>query len=527
MTTATATTRQRQESQQTIRCAIYTRKSTDEGLEQEFNSLDAQRESAEACILSQRSEGWTALPDRYDDGGYTGGNTERPALNRLMADIAAGKVDCVVVYKVDRLSRSLFDFARIMDHFEQNNVSFVAVTQQFNTTTSMGRLTLNILLSFAQFEREIIAERTRDKLSAARKKGKWIGGMPPFGYDVAAEGGRLVVNPEEAEQVRQMFQLYLQQQSLGELARQLDARGWRTKSWTTKKGKAREGRSWTKWRLHRLLTNMVYLGKVPFHGHVYEGEHEAIIDSDNWQKVQVMLRHNGRNGGRDVRNKFGALLKGLMWCAACDAPMNHAMTTSHNRRYRYYVCSRAQKRGWAHCETKSIPAAEVERFVVDRIRDIGSDPALLRDTLNAVTLTRESGLEALWAEQKRLKAELQGLSAEERDAISHASENGVAGAILSDRLADIQERAQSVERRQTEIREEILATQGMLLDEDDLKKALSIFDPVWEHLFPKEQARIVRLLIERIDYHGGEGTLEITFREAGIKTLCEELGEDE
>ena len=226
-------------------------------------------------------------------------------------------------------------------------------------------------------------------------------------------------------------------------------------------------------------------------------------------------------------HKFGALLKGLMWCAACDAPMNHAMTTSRNKRYRYYVCSRAQKRGWKHCETKSIPAAEVERFVVDRIRDIGSDPALLRDTLNAVTRTRESGLEALWAEQKRLKAELERLSAEERDAISHASENGVAGTLLSERLADVQERTQRLERRQTEIREEILATQGMLLDEDDLKKALSIFDPVWEHLFPKEQARIVRMLIERIDYHGGEGTLEITFRDAGIKTLCEELGEDE
>jgi len=349
-----------------VRCAIYTRKSTDEGLDQEFNTLDAQRESAEAYILSQRSEGWTALPDRYDDGGFSGGTIERPALKRLLADIEAGKIDCVVVYKVDRLSRSLFDFAGIMERFERNGVSFVAVTQQFNTTTSMGRLTLNILLSFAQFEREIIAERTRDKISAARRKGKWIGGYPPLGYDVAQEGGRLIVNPEEAQQVREIFRLYLQFRSLGELMRELDARGWRTKSWTTRDGKFREGRPWTKWALHRVLTNMVYLGKVPFHGRVYEGEHEAIIDEDDWQKVQVTLKHN----------KFGALLKGLIWCAACDAPMIHAMTRRGNKRYRYYVCSRAQKRGWKNCETKSVPAAEIEKFVVERIREIGKDPAL-------------------------------------------------------------------------------------------------------------------------------------------------------
>jgi len=332
MTNATATRRRASQVERTVRCAIYTRKSTDEGLDQAFNTLDAQRESAEAYVLSQRSEGWTALPDRYDDGGFSGGNMERPAMKRLLDDIEARKIDCVVVYKVDRLSRSLFDFARIMDRFERNGVSFVAVTQQFNTTTSMGRLTLNVLLSFAQFEREIIAERTRDKVSAARKKGKWVGGFPPLGYDVAQEGGRLLVNPEEAGQVREIFRLYLEHRSLGEVMRQLDARGWRTKSWTTKEGKLRKGRPWTKWRLHRLLTNMVYLGKVPFRGRVYEGEHEAIIDDDQWQKVQVTLKHNGRNGGKDVRNKFGALLKGLMWCAACDAPMNHSVTTRGNRR---------------------------------------------------------------------------------------------------------------------------------------------------------------------------------------------------
>jgi site-specific DNA recombinase len=197
-----------------LRCAIYTRKSTEEGLQREFNSLDAQREAAEAFIVSQKNEGWQAIPDHFDDGGYTGGNMDRPALKRLLAGVESRSVDCVVVYKVDRLSRSLMDFARIIEVFDQNGVSFVSVTQQFNTTTSIGRLTLNILLSFAQFEREIISERTRDKMSAARRKGKWIGGHPVLGYDIDPKGGRIIVNPEEAEQVRTLFGLYLELGSL-------------------------------------------------------------------------------------------------------------------------------------------------------------------------------------------------------------------------------------------------------------------------------------------------------------------------
>jgi site-specific DNA recombinase len=510
-----------------IRCAIYTRKSTDEGLEQEFNSLDAQRESAEAYILSQRSEGWMALPDQYDDGGFSGGNMERPALKRLMDGIEAGKVDCVVVYKVDRLSRSLYDFARIMEAFERNHVSFVSVTQPFNTTTPAGRLMMNTLLNFAQFEREMTAERTRDKVSAARKRGRWTGGMPPLGYDVVPDGGAIVVNAEEAAQVRAIFELYLQHRSLVEVMRELDERAWRTKSWTTKEGKFREGRPWTKCSLHRLLTNMVYLGKVEFRERVYQGQHDAIVAEDVWQKTQVTLKHNGRNGGRDVRNKFGALLKGLILCASCNAQMVHAFSTRGSKRYRYYVCSRAQKRGWKTCQTRSLPAAEIENFVVQRIREIGNDPALLRDTLEAVSQGHGSDLKALWAEDKRLKGELHHLREEERSLITNASRDGLAGSVLANRLADIQDRAQTIERRQTEIREQIIAIQGSVVDEEDLKKALSLFDPVWDQLFPKEQARILRLLIERIDYHGGDGTLDITFRDVGIRTLKEELAGNE
>lgn len=246
------------------RCAIYTRKSTEEGLEQEFNSLDAQREAGEKYIESQRGEGWICLPDRYDDGGFTGGNIERPALKRLLADIAAGKIDCVVVYKVDRLSRSLLDFTKIMATLDESGVSFVSVTQQFNTTTSMGRLTLNILLSFAQFEREIISERTRDKIAATRRKGKWSGGPPVLGYDVAPGGGRIVVNEDEAARVRGLFEAYLETQSLSEAIKIADARKWTNKRWTTQEGRERGGKPFNKNNLYKLLTNVLYVGKVAY-----------------------------------------------------------------------------------------------------------------------------------------------------------------------------------------------------------------------------------------------------------------------
>src|SRR5437870_6321068 len=274
-----------------IRCAIYTRKSTEEGLEQEFNSLDAQREAGQAYIASQQQEGWTCLPARYDDGGFTGGNTERPALQRLLTDIADGKVDCVVIYKIDRLSRSLLDFAKMMDLFDQQRVALVSVTQQFNTATSMGRLVLNVLLSFAQFEREIIAERTRDKIAAARRKGKWVGGQPLLGYDV--QGSRLVVNEEEAVRVRAIFELYLKHQGLIPVVQELEKRGWLTKRWQTHKGHFRGGQTFTKSSLHHLLTSPVYLGKVKYKKEVHAGEHQAIIHSDVWQQVQELLRQKG------------------------------------------------------------------------------------------------------------------------------------------------------------------------------------------------------------------------------------------
>ncbi|GIW90481.1 MAG: hypothetical protein KatS3mg109_0913 [Pirellulaceae bacterium] len=503
-----------------IRCAIYTRKSTDEGLDQEFNSLDAQRESGEAFVKSQAHEGWTLLPDRYDDGGYTGGNMERPALKRLLADIEAGKIDCVVVYKVDRLSRSLLDFARMMETFEKHQVSFVSVTQQFNTATSMGRLVLNVLLSFAQFEREIISERTRDKIAAAKRKGKWAGGYPILGYDIDPRGFKLIVNEDEAVRVRAIFELYLEHQSLLPVVQELERRGWVNKRWTTRKGRERGGKPFTKTSLYKLLTNVTYIGKIKYKTEIHDGEHAAIVDVEVWQRVQALLQRNGRTGGAAVRNKYGALLKGLLRCVPCDCAMTPTHTTRKGaKRYRYYVCSSAQKRGWHTCPSKSIPAGQIEQFVIEQIKRIGEDPTLLNETLAQVRVQGRTRVAELESERRGLERELARWNGEVRKLVEQIVPTDGSTPAVS-RLADLQERIRHAERRAAEIREQVIALSRELLDEQEIARALSIFDPVWESLTPREQARVIQLLVERVDYDGSRGKVFITFRPSGIKALA-------
>jgi len=500
----------------TVRCAIYTRKSTEEGLEQEFNSLDAQRESAENYIASQKTEGWIALPHRYDDGGYTGGNMERPALKRLLDDVGTGGIDCVVVYKLDRLSRSLMDSARILELFEKHRVSFVSVTQQFNTTHSAGRLMLNMLLSFAQFEREIISERTRDKIAATRRKGKWLGGMPILGYDVDPNGGRLVVDPEEAERVRAIFELYLAKQSLIATATELNGRGWTTKRWRTRPGHERGGRPFDKCGLRGLLTNVAYLGKVRYKDEVHAGEQSAIVDHEIWQQAQLALRANGRTGGMHIRNKYGALLKGLLFCKPCGCAMGHTYTLKKgNCAYRYYVCYTAQKRGWHACPSKSLPAEQIEQFVVDQIRGIGRDPAL-----RAAVIEKAAGrvTEASAAAQRELRVverDLARLGTEIRDAVGDAATDAHAAS----RLADLNERYRLAERRRAESMREQTESDDDVSGTSELEAALASFDPVWRTLSPNAQAHVLRLLIRRVDYDGAQGTISLTFHDSGIRAL--------
>ncbi|MDA9496053.1 recombinase family protein [Bradyrhizobium sp. CCBAU 11357] len=344
-------------------CAVYTRKSSEEGLDMEFNSLEAQREACEAYVASHKQEGWLLVPDQYDDGGFSGGTLERPALKRLLADIEAGKVDVVVVYKIDRLSRSLMDFSKLVEAFDRRTVTFVSVTQSFNTTTSMGRLTLNILLSFAQFEREVTGERIRDKFAASRKKGMWMGGWAPFGYEV--KDRKLVINDQNAETVRWIFRRFVTLGSATLLARELKQKDVRN----------RYGQAIDKGVLYKLLNNRTYIGDAVHKGTAYPGEHTAIIERKLWDQVHSILQESPHKRAAKHRAQTPALLKGLIFDGA-----GVAMSPTHTRRrgklYRYYVSQQTLK-GAAASAAFRVPAGEIEEIVVDQVRRVLASPELI------------------------------------------------------------------------------------------------------------------------------------------------------
>jgi DNA invertase Pin-like site-specific DNA recombinase len=419
-----------------LRCAIYTRKSTEEGLEQEFNSLHAQREACEAYVASQRSEGWALIREPYDDGGFSGGTLERPALKRLLADIEEGLIDVVVVYKIDRLSRSLMDFSKLVEVFDRAGVTFVSVTQSFNTTTSMGRLTLNILLSFAQFEREVTAERIRDKIRASRQKGMFMGGNVPLGYIV--KDRKLIVSEPEAAIVRSIFERFIKIGSATVLARELRAEGVRTK----------RGKLVDKGYLYKLLNNRTYLGMAVHKGTVHPGEHVAIIDQDLWDKVHTILAENVRTRSANTRAQTPALLRGLIF-----GPTGAAMSPTHTRKgsrlYRYYVSQDVLKRGPEACPVGRVPAAEIEGAVIDQLRGIFRQPEIIVGTWRAARAQQDD------------------------------------------------------------------------ITEDEAREALTQLDPLWDELFPAEQARIVQLLVEGVDVrmHG----VEVRLRPNGLAGLVREV----
>jgi DNA invertase Pin-like site-specific DNA recombinase len=347
------------------RCAVYTRVSTDERLDQSFNSLDAQREAGQAYIASQRAEGWLPVANDYDDGGYSGGNMERPALKRLMNDIIADQVDIVVVYKIDRLTRSLTDFARLIEVFERHKVSFVSVTQQFNTTTSMGRLMLNILLSFAQFEREVTGERIRDKIAASKRKGIWMGGYTPLGYEVKER--KLAVVEKDAEIVRRIFERFAQSQSVTELSRELVCEGLTTKPVRLKNGGTRNGTPMDKKYLSKMLRNPIYVGEICHKGTTYAGQHEPIITRQLWDRVQAILAEdaNARMGRTQTRHKTDALLRGLLYDANGVKYHITFSTKPSGKRYRYYMPKADAQYGYRTSATGLIPADQIEEVVVN------------------------------------------------------------------------------------------------------------------------------------------------------------------
>jgi site-specific DNA recombinase len=420
-----------------LRCAVYTRKSTEEGLDKEFNSLQAQRESCEAFIVSQRSEGWALVRDPYDDGGFSGGTLERPALKQLLADIEEGLVDVVVVYKIDRLSRSLMDFSKLVEVFDRSAVTFVSVTQSFNTTTSMGRLTLNILLSFAQFEREVIAERVRDKIRASRQKGMWMGGNVPFGYRV--ENRKLLVTEPNATMVRSMFERFVRIGSATVLARELREEGVVAPS----------GKAFDKGALYHLLNNRTYLGLAVHKGTAYPGEHAAIVDQDLWDKVHAILADNARTRSANTRAQTPALLKGLIF-GPTGAAMSPTHTRKRNRLYRYYVSQDVLKRGPDACPVGRVPAAEIEAAVIDQLRGVFRQPEIIVGTWRAAR-------------------------AEQQEDVT----------------------------------------------EEEAREALTQLEPLWDALFPAEQARIVQLLVEQVDV--GRHGVEVRLRPNGLAGLVREV----
>src|SRR5690349_1103312 len=355
-----------------VRCAIYTRKSTEEGLDQEFNTLQAQREACEAFINSQRHEGWVCLRAAYDDGGFSGATMARPALQQLLAEITAGRIDTIVVYKIDRLTRSLADFAKIVEILDARGASFVSVTQQFNTTTSMGRLTLNVLLSFAQFEREVIGERIRDKIAASKKRGMWMGGVPPLGY--RAQAGKLIIEESEAETVRFIFRRYVELGSVRLLKDEFEARGIKSKSWTTASGRRVGGKPFSRGAPYLMLPNRLYRGEIMHKGQSHPGEHPPIIDQPLWDAVQAQHAANTANRNSGTRTRQPSLLAGMLFDGDGNR-MTPTHATKEGKRYRYYVSrpliTSDQTDGSAGLR---IPAGEIEQAVTSCMRQWLIDP---------------------------------------------------------------------------------------------------------------------------------------------------------
>ncbi|MFZ6813713.1 recombinase family protein [Undibacterium sp. Rencai35W] len=430
-----------------LRCAVYTRKSSEEGLDQEYNSIDAQRDAGHAYIASQRAEGWIAVADDYDDPAFSGGNMERPGLRRLMMDIEAGKVDIVVVYKIDRLTRSLADFSKMIEVFDRQGVSFVSVTQQFNTTTSMGRLMLNVLLSFAQFEREVTGERIRDKIAASKRKGMWMGGVPPLGYDV--ENRRLVANEREAKIIRHIFKRFVELGSSTLLVKELRLDGVTSKAWVTQEGKVREGKPIDKSLIYKLLGNRTYLGELRHKEQWYQAEHPPIVDRKTWDDVQSILASNSHVRANATRATVPFLLKGIVFGNDGRALSPWHTTKKTGRRYRYYIPQRDAKEHAGASGLPRLPAAELESAVLDQLRATLRSPSLLGDVV-----------------------------------------------------------ARAVELDAT-------------LDEALITVAMTRLDQIWDQLFPAEQIRIVRLLVEKVVVSPDD--IELRLHANGIERLALEL----
>lgn len=512
----------------TLNCAVYTRKSTDENLNTDFNSLDSQREYCQSFIKSREGEGWKLYPEEYSDPAFSGGNMNRPALRKLLADAAQKKFQVVVCYKYDRLSRNTKDFLHILEIFDRYGIAFVSVTQPIDTTSSVGRLMRSILMDFSQFEREMIGERTRDKIAAMARKGKRIGGMPVLGFDLDPDSKRLVVNPKEAEQVREIFELYLRTRSLCTTAKTLNARGQGIKIWTTHEGKKRGGTEFDRSNLHYLLLNPIYIGKIRYKGTLFDGEHEAIVPEATAKAVRETLKANGHGvHQRHIEErKHEYLLGGLVRCACCQS----MMTPSHSRprkadRFFYYRCESVIKMDRSSCKVRSVPARALEEFVLKRIELLSENKELVETIVKRGREFTGQQLPQKRDEKSRLSAALGKAEAESKNLVEVLAKEGTKSKrydVLIAALDEITARQEDLGAKLMALESEIQELEKRNIDAEVLRRNLGNFLKIFQKLNHEEQKELLRLLIQEVLYDGGSCRVRIA-----LKPLPEAWGDME
>jgi site-specific DNA recombinase len=504
------------------RVAIYARKSTDKGLDGEFTTIHNQVRSVRAYVESQAAQRWVALPEPYADGGFSGATTDRPAFQRLIADVQAGRVDVIAVYRLDRLSRSVRDFLEVLALLDKHNVQFVSVTEHFDTTTPMGRFTLGIFMQVAQLEREVIAERVGHKMLAARRLGKWQGGRPCLGYDSVDK--KLVVNAAEAADVVAIFETFARTRSLIGTLRELNQRGIRNKSWIGKRGQRVRGQPFTKNNLTRLLTNVLYRGQIRAGDEIAPGEHEAIVPEPLWDEVQAIFAEGRVEGGRPERQPWSALLTGILKCSTCGSSMVPTYTVKGAKRYGYYQCQRTKALGAAACRGSRVPQSLVERAVVERIMALGQDPALLADAVAAAQLEVSARRTELAQDAQRAGTEAHHLATQRDELVAAAGSGDGDMPELRQRLDAVRQAHEDATRR-TMAAKDALAALKAPIDQDALRRAISGFTPVWDALFPAERERLIHLLVERVTIDCATGRIDISFHDDGVAQLAEESQE--
>lgn len=495
---------------ETIPVAIYARKSTDALLEREVHSLSVQRDSAESFIQSQQHRGWKCLDEHFDDNNISGATLERPALKRLKKLILKGKVKVVVINRLDRISRSLSQFLELTEFFDEHDVSLVSVTQNFNTGDSMGRLMVQVIMSFAEFERSLIRDRVKERMQAAKRKGRFTGGHPILGYNIKPEGRALEIDEMEATRVREIFKLYLNLESVKGTANELKKRGWKNKLWITRAGKPIGGSDFSTTGLHNLLRNPIYIGKVKVEDELVDGQHEAIVDTKLYNKVQQQLSNNCMHEGNLKRNSSSSLLKGLLVCTCCDAPFTPNFTKKKNRTYRYYTCHRKRSEGANACPSPNLPAGEIESLVVEQLFTIGSN----KDLQDSVY----SQLKALVSEKTTQQTQEQKVARQQLDRINReltTSRELEAPLSLIRHLELKQNEAESVleDKHRNLIK---LPKKAQVAD------TLREIQSLWPSFTPEERCLFVRSLLHRVDYDSEGGKITLHFSENGFLPQSEE-----